>query len=256
MQGVVIIPTYNERQNLAALVEAIRKNAPDLHIVIVDDNSPDGTGDLAEELRARMPESLTVIHRPKKEGLGPAYVAGFRYALQKEYDVIMQMDGDLSHDPSYLPALLARIEDCDLALGSRYLHGINVVNWDFKRLLLSKMAAVYVRRITGMPLSDATGGYKCWRRVALAGIDLAGVFSNGYLFQVEMSYKAYRRGFCIREVPIIFYERRSGSSKMHWRIIWEALWGVLRLRLQGGWPARKAARAAGCVAESPGRTAA
>jgi dolichol-phosphate mannosyltransferase len=189
---------------------------------------------LADRAGAESPNRIFVIHRPAKAGIGPAYVAGFRYALAHGYDVIVQMDADLSHDPAYLPAMMRRIDECEVVLGSRYLRGVNVVNWDLKRLLLSKLASVYVRLVTGMPVSDATGGFKCWRRQALAAIDLDRVFSTGYLFQVETTYKAFRRGFRIGEEPIIFYERNFGRSKLDGRIILEAIWGVLRLRLTGG----------------------
>ena len=231
MSAIVVIPTYNERENLRPLVEKVRQNASGLHILIVDDNSPDGTGKLADDIGGERQGEVFVLHRQQKEGLGRAYVAGFRHAMTMGYDVLLQMDADLSHDPSYLPAFLDRIKECDLALGSRYLHGINVVNWDFKRLLLSKMATKYVQIITGMPFSDTTGGFKCWRRSVLEAIGLDRVFSNGYLFQIEMTYRAYRKGFRIGEVPIIFYERNLGRSKMNFEIIWEALWGVLRLRV-------------------------
>jgi dolichol-phosphate mannosyltransferase len=229
---VVVVPTYNERENIDLLVEKIRQFADGLHILFVDDNSPDGTGQYAESMSVSEPDAISVLHKPDKEGLGRAYVAGFREALQRGYDVIVQMDADLSHDPSYLPALLDAIDGSDLVLGSRYVQGINVVNWDFKRLLLSKLATRYVQIVTGMPYSDITGGFKCWRRQALEGIDLDRVFSNGYLFQIEMTYKAHRRRARIREVPIIFFERNLGRSKMNWHIIWEALWGVVRLRLK------------------------
>lgn len=198
----------------------------------MDDNSPDGTGQLAEELCRAAGGRLSVLHRPAKQGLGRAYVAGFKQALAGGYDIIVQMDADLSHDPSFLPRFFEKIREADLVLGSRYLHGIAVVNWDFKRLLLSKSATAYVRMVTGMPFTDLTGGFKCWRRQALEAIALDGVFANGYLFQIETTYRAWRSGFRIAEVPIIFFERNLGSSKMDFPIIWEALWGVIRLRLR------------------------
>lgn len=232
MQAIVVSPTYNERENLALLVEKIQHHVNGLHILIVDDNSPDGTGQLAEELSRKNPGELFVLHRRKKEGLGRAYVAGFKYALEKGYEIILQMDADLSHDPSYLPCFLEQIRYCDLVLGSRYLHGISVVNWDLKRLLLSRMATRYVQFVTRMTFTDTTGGFKCWRRKTLESIELDDVFSNGYLFQIETTYKAYRKGFKVGEVPIIFTERNLGKSKMNWGIIWEAIWGVLKLRLK------------------------
>jgi dolichol-phosphate mannosyltransferase len=233
MRAVVVVPTYNERESLPLFVEKLRQSAGGVDVLIVDDNSPDGTGQLAEELSRQSGGRMQVLHRERKEGLGRAYVAGFRRALDMGYDIILQMDADLSHDPCYIPAFLERIRDCDLVLGSRYVQGICVVNWDFKRLLLSKGATRYVQIITGMPFTDATGGFKCWRADALRSIGLENVFSNGYLFQVEMTYRAFRKGRRIAEIPIIFYERNLGRSKMHWRIIWEALWGVIRLRLLG-----------------------
>ncbi|HZT29925.1 MAG TPA: polyprenol monophosphomannose synthase [Bryobacteraceae bacterium] len=235
MRSIVVLPTYNERENLEKVVERILKAVPGIHILVVDDNSPDGTGELAEELAGRYRGRIFVLHRAKKEGLGRAYVAGFRHALAHDYDVLVQMDADLSHDPAYLRPMLQRIRECDVVLGSRYVRGINVVNWDLKRLLLSKCASLYVRLVTRMPVTDATGGFKCWRRETLEGIGLDGVFSSGYLFQVEMTYKAFRSGFGIGEEPIIFYERDLGRSKMNRRIIWEALWGVLKLRFAPRW---------------------
>lgn len=232
MRTVVVTPTYNERENLGEFVARLRESAPGAHLLVVDDNSPDGTGELADELSRRYPGEIAVLHRARKEGLGRAYVAGFRHALAGPYDVIVQMDADLSHDPHYVPSMLERIERADLVLGSRYVRGIAVVHWDFKRLILSKMATRYVQLVTGMPFTDATGGFKCWRREALEAIDLDGLFSNGYLFQIETTYKAWRRGLRIVEVPIIFYERNLGRSKMDMRIILEAVWGVLRLRLR------------------------
>ena len=232
MQAIVVIPTYNERENLEQLVERIQCHANDLHILIVDDNSPDGTGEIAYELSRKYPVKLSVLHREKKEGLGRAYVAGFKHVLKSDYKIILQMDADLSHNPSHIPSFLEQIRDCDLVLGSRYLRGISVVNWDFKRLILSKTASKYVRLITGMPFTDTTGGFKCWRREALESIGLDDLFSIGYLFQVETTYKAYRKGFKVIEVPIIFIERDLGKSKIGWAIIWESFWGVLRLRLK------------------------
>ena len=198
----------------------------------MDDASPDGTGELADQLRSEFPGEIDVLHRPRKEGLGRAYVAAFRYALKLDYDVIVQMDADLSHSPAYLPALLNEIANADLVLGSRYIRGVNVVNWDLKRLILSKLATRYAQVVTGMPFSDITSGFKCWRRETLAAIDLDQVFSNGYLFQIETTYRAHRLNFRIAEVPIIFYERNFGRSKIDFGIIFEALLGVIRLRLK------------------------
>lgn len=232
MRAIVLIPTFNERANLAELVEKIRQFAPALHMLVVDDNSPDGTGELADELARQDPERLFVLHRQKKEGLGKAYVAAFTQVLKKDYEYILQMDADLSHDPLYLPRFLEAIGNHDLVVGSRYLQGISVVNWNLKRLVLSKLASNYVRFITGMPLSDPTSGFICWRRAALESIGFNDVFSIGYVFLVEMKYKAYRKGLRSAETPIIFVERKHGQSKLGWRVMREAIWGVLRLRFK------------------------
>jgi dolichol-phosphate mannosyltransferase len=232
MRAIALIPTYNERANLAELVEKIRQFAPGLHILIIDDNSPDGTGQLADDLARQDPEKLFVLHRPHKEGLGKAYVDAFSQVLTKDYEFILQMDADLSHDPVYLAGFFESIQDHDLVAGSRYLQGISVVNWDLKRLVLSKLASHYVRFITGMPLSDPTSGYICWRKTALESLGFEDAFSIGYVFLVEMKYKAYRKGLRLAETPIIFVERKHGDSKLSWRVTWEALWGVLRLRLK------------------------
>ncbi len=229
-RGIVVVPTYNERPNLEPLVAAIRKQVPGIHVLIVDDNSPDGTGRLADELAARYPGSVFTLHRPAKQGLGRAYTHAFRVLCGDNYDYIVQMDADFSHDPAYLPSLIEALEDHDLAMGSRYLRGVSVVNWDFKRLVLSKAASHYVRLVAGLPLKDATGGFRAWRTSALRSLDLDHVFSQGYLFQVEMAWRTHRQGLRVVEVPIIFYERRLGQSKVDLRIIWEAAVGVLRLR--------------------------
>ena len=232
MRAIVVVPTYNERANLQELVEKIDLWAGAMHILIVDDNSPDGTGQLAEELSEKYPGKLFVLHREKKEGLGRAYVAGFKYVLEKDYDYILQMDADLSHDPQYLPQFLAEIKTADLVVGSRYLNGISVVNWDLKRLIMSKMAVNYVRLVTRMPLTDATSGFTCWNRRALETIGFEDTFASGYLFLIEMKYRAFRKNFKVREIPIIFVERKSGDSKLDWRVFREAFWGVLRLRFK------------------------
>ncbi|MGI9068169.1 MAG: polyprenol monophosphomannose synthase [Pyrinomonadaceae bacterium] len=232
MRAIVVVPTYNEVANLQTLVERLRQFAPDLHVLIVDDNSPDGTGSLADQMRRKNPESIFVLHRKRKEGLGKAYVDGFKAVLKKDYDYVLQMDADLSHDPSHLPEMFARMENHDLVVGSRYLNGISVVNWDLKRLVMSKLATGYVRFITGIPVTDATSGFSCWRREALEAIGFEDAFSSGYVFLVEMKYKAFRKGFRVAEVPIIFIERKSGNSKLDWAVFWEAFWGVLKLRLR------------------------
>lgn len=232
MRAIVVVPTYNELANLRALVQKLRQYAPDLHVLIVDDNSPDGTGELADELSAAEPDRISVLHRQRKEGLGRAYVEGFKEVLKKDYEYILHMDADLSHDPIHLPDFFANIQNNDLVVGSRYLKGISVVNWDLKRLAMSKLASHYVRMITRMPFTDPTSGFNCWRREALEAISFQDAFSSGYVFLVELKYKAYRKGFRISEVPIIFIERKSGDSKMDWAVIWEAFWGVIRLRLR------------------------
>jgi dolichol-phosphate mannosyltransferase len=232
MSAIVIIPTYNERENLEHLVSIVFRHMADLHILIVDDNSPDGTGLLADTLVREYAGRLFVLHRPQKQGLGKAYIEGFRFALDRHYNIILQMDGDLSHNPAYLKNFLEGLQHYDLVLGSRYLHGISVVNWDFKRLLLSKTATYYVRLITGLPFTDTTSGFKGWRRETLEQIHLEELFSNGYLFQIETTYEAFHQRLKIGEIPIIFVERDLGKSKMDWRIIWEAIWGVVRLRVK------------------------
>ena len=232
MNAIVVVPTYNERENLANLVEAIRKLPVAIHILIVDDNSPDGTGDIADQLARAYPGEVFALHRPAKEGLGRAYLAAFQHVLNSfSYEFILQMDCDFSHDPSYIPEFLKAIQNADLVLGSRYVTGVNVVNWDFKRLLLSKFASIYVRAITGMTFSDLTGGFKCWRRATLQALPFDRIFSMGYLFQVETTYRTWKSpGSRISEIPIIFYERNLGRSKINPNIIFEAFLGVIRLR--------------------------
>jgi dolichol-phosphate mannosyltransferase len=230
---LIIVPTYNERENLPLLAERLLKLPVPVDLLVVDDNSPDGTGKLADELAAAH-SSIHVLHRTKKDGLGRAYCAGFAWALERGYEFIMEMDGDFSHNPDDIPKFLEAAADADLVLGSRYCNGIRVINWPLQRLMLSKGAASYVQIITGMPFTDPTGGYKCFRRRALQSIDLERVRSNGYSFQVEMTHKIWRQGMKVAEVPIIFTERVQGHSKMTGNIIWEAAWMVWRLLLQNG----------------------
>ena len=232
MNSLVVVPTYNEVDNIPGIVASILEHAPQTHILIVDDNSPDGTGALADELSRDRAGQVFVLHRARKDGLGHAYVEGFKFALERGYDAIVQMDADFSHDPKYLPAFFEAIETNDLVIGSRYVNGISVVNWDLKRLILSKAASFYVRLITRMPIADTTTGFKCWRREALLAIGLDQLFSNGYVFLAEMSYRAYRKGMRIKEVPIIFVERRLGRSKMNGGIMIEGVLSVLRMRLR------------------------
>ena len=228
---LIIVPTYNERDNLPALVKRIMEQPAVLELLVVDDNSPDGTGQLADEIAAENP-LMHVLHRAEKNGLGRAYCAGFDWALQRDYEFIFEMDGDFSHNPDDIPSFLRAAQDADLVVGSRYRNGIRVINWPLKRLMLSMCAAKYVQVITGLPISDPTGGFKCFRRRALLGIDLAAVRSNGYSFQVELTHKIWRQGMKIAEVPIIFTDRFQGTSKMSSKIVREALWMVWRLLLQ------------------------
>ena len=229
-RALVIVPTYNESENVTRIVPLILAQDPRLDVLVVDDNSPDGTGQLADELAAADPR-VHVLHRAGKEGLGRAYLAGFKWALQRDYAFIFEMDADFSHDPAHLPEFLAAIRNSDLVLGSRYRDGkVTVVNWPMSRLLLSWFANKYVRWITWLPLTDATGGFKCFRREVLEAIPLDRVASNGYSFQIEMSYRAWRKGFRLVEVPIIFTDRIEGHSKMNKRIVREAIWMVWRLR--------------------------
>jgi dolichol-phosphate mannosyltransferase len=233
MKSIVVVPTYNERENLETLIRSVREQPRDIDVLVVDDNSPDGTGALADELASRDPQHVFVLHRNCKEGLGPAYLAGFQHVLANmDHDLILQMDADLSHDPVYLPKFIEAAESYDLVLGSRYLRGISVVNWDFKRLLLSKTASRYVRIVTGLPFTDLTGGFKCWRRTTLERIDLRRVSARGYIFQTEMTYRTHRMGMRVGEIPIIFYERNLGRSKISGHIIIEALFRVGLLRFK------------------------
>ena len=229
-RSVVIIPTYNERKNLPRLIERIFTLESKFDVLVVDDNSPDGTGEVADRM-AREHPTMRVLHRPIKEGLGRAYVAGFKWALAQGYDYVFEMDADHSHSPEQLPDLLAAAEDSDLALGSRYLGGIRVLDWDLKRLLISSFGNWYARRVTGLPYSDLTGGFKCYRRRTLEAIDLDRIHSIGYAFQIEMTWWTARRGLRITEVPIIFYGREKGETKFSKSIIWEAVWAVWKLRL-------------------------
>lgn len=229
-RALVVVPTYNERENLPRLVPMILEQDPRLDILIIDDASPDGTGALADEITAGEPR-LHVMHRKGKLGLGTAYIAGFRWALQRDYDVVFEMDADFSHDPKHLPEFLAAIEEFDVVLGSRYLHGrVTVINWPMTRLLLSWFANQYARIATGLPVSDATGGFKCFRRKVLEAIEIDRVGSEGYSFQIEISLRAWRKGFSIGEIPIVFADRDIGESKMSKRIIFEAVWRVWTLR--------------------------
>jgi dolichol-phosphate mannosyltransferase len=229
---LVVVPTYNERVNLPLVVPAILQQDPRIDVLVVDDNSPDGTGQLADELAASTPR-VHVLHRPNKSGLGKAYLAGFQWALANRYDLIFEMDADFSHDPKFLGDFVRAAADADLVIGSRYRAGVvNVINWPISRLLLSIGANQYARWITGLPLADSTGGFKCFRREVLEAIDFEKVRSNGYAFQIEMSFRAWKKGFRLVEVPIVFTDRVEGQSKMNKRIVREAIWMVWWLRLQ------------------------
>ncbi len=235
---LVIVPTYNEKENAAPLARAVLAACPEAELLFVDDNSPDGTGRLADELAAAEPR-IHVLHRPQKQGLGRAYVAGFHWALERpEYRFIMEMDADFSHDPKAVPQLRVAAQNADLVLGSRYVGGIRVINWPLNRLILSTGAALYVRLITGMPFTDPTGGFKCFRREVLAAMDLAAIRANGYSFQVETTHTAWHLGFQVVESPITFEERREGQSKMSGGIINEALWMVWKLYARCGYRRR------------------
>jgi len=229
-RALVIVPTYNERANIAKLIESVLAQDPRLDILIVDDGSPDGTGAIVEEIRQDSPR-VNILHRASKMGLGTAYLAGFRWGLDSGYGLMFEMDADFSHDPAHLPSFLAAIDGADLVLGSRYRNGkVTVVNWPIARLLLSYFANVYARWVTGLQLFDATGGFKLYRREVLEAIDLSAVRSNGYAFQIEVSFRAWKKGFRIVEIPIVFTDRSEGESKMSRRIVWEAVWMVWRLR--------------------------
>lgn len=228
---LVCVPTYNERANLPLIVPSILEQDDRLEVLVIDDNSPDGTGALADTL-AEESQRVHVLHREAKEGLGRAYLAGFRWALERGYEFILEMDADFSHDPKFLPLFIEASQQADLVIGSRYKQGVNVINWPISRLLLSLGANQYARMITGLPISDSTGGFKCFRRDVLAAIDFSRVRSNGYAFQIEMSYRAWRKGFRIVEIPIVFTDRVEGQSKMSKRIVREAVWMVWSLRFR------------------------
>ena len=240
-KALVIVPTYNERDNLPPLVAKLLSLNVPIDLLVVDDNSPDGTGKIADDLAAQHPQ-VHVLHRSEKNGLGRAYCAGFAWALERDYEYIMEMDGDFSHNPEDIAKFLEAAQDADLVIGSRYCNGIRVINWPLTRLMLSMSAGLYVRLITGMPFSDPTGGFKCFRRHALQAIDLDRVRSNGYSFQIELTHKLWRQGMKVVEVPIIFTDRFLGTSKISRKIVYEAVFMVWRLLAQNGlrrWPQKK-----------------
>ncbi|MBL7114507.1 MAG: polyprenol monophosphomannose synthase [Kiritimatiellae bacterium] len=228
---LIVIPTYDEKDNVGPIAEAVFGISPQTDILFVDDNSPDGTGDLLDKMHAA-DARVNVMHRQEKSGLGRAYIAGFKWALERHYEFVFEMDADFSHDPGEIPHFMTAAENADLVLGSRYVDGIRITNWPLSRLMLSKSAALYVRMITGMPVTDPTGGFKCYRRNVLSAIDLDIIQSNGYSFQVEMTHTTWNKGFCIAEIPITFVDRRAGYSKMNSVIFKEALWMVWKLALR------------------------
>lgn len=232
-RALVIVPTYNERENIARLIDSVLARDTRLEVLVVDDGSPDGTATIVQEIMSST-SRVHILERPRKMGLGTAYIAGFAWALEHGYDFIFEMDADFSHDPAHLPDFLRAIESADLVLGSRYRDGkVTVVNWPIARLALSYFANVYARAVTGLPVWDATGGFKCFRRKVLEAIDFSKVKSNGYAFQIEMSFRAWKRGFKIVEIPIVFVDRTEGQSKMSKSIVREAIWMVWRLRWLG-----------------------
>ncbi len=232
MKPLIIIPTYNELDNIQRLIPELMALDPAIRVLVVDDNSPDGTGKLVDDM-ARENDRISVLHRPAKLGLGSAYVAGFKYAVQQDVDCVFEMDADFSHDPAMVPEFIEQIKSCDVVIGSRYISGINVVNWPMSRLLLSYFANFYTRLVTGMTIRDATSGYKCFRREVLESINLDDVRSDGYAFQIEMNFRCWRKGYRVQEIPIIFVDRRSGTSKLSQGVINEAVWIVWWLRIQG-----------------------
>lgn len=228
---LVVIPTYNEAENIGRLLPVVLRQAEGIDVLIVDDGSPDGTAVLIREMMKGEPR-IRLLEREKKMGLGSAYVAGFKYALSNGYDYVFEMDADFSHSPQEITHFLEKIAEFDLVIGSRYTNGVRVLNWPISRLLLSYSANVYTRFMTGLPIYDATGGYKCYRRSVLEAIDLDRIKSNGYAFQIEMTYKAWKKGFRIVEIPIIFLDRRQGTSKMSKHIVYEAIFMLWKLRFQ------------------------
>jgi len=228
---LVVTPTYNEADNIDRFTSSVLAQGPGIDMLLVDDNSPDGTGAIVQKLQAANPR-IHLIQRPRKMGLGTAYVEGFKFAIANHYDLVFEMDADFSHNPEEIPQFLSKMDTCDLVIGSRYIKGVRVVNWPMRRLLLSYAANVYTRVITRMPVKDATSGFKCFRREVLEAIDLAKVKSNGYAFQIEMNFKVWRKGFRVYEHPITFVDRQIGVSKMSRKIVYEAAFMVWKLKLQ------------------------
>ena len=231
MKTLVIIPTYNESENVSAIIDAVLEQEKNIEILIVDDNSPDGTAKIVKEKHEKN-NRIHLLEREGKMGLGSAYVAGFKFALENKYDYIFEMDADFSHDPKDIKIILAEMENADLVIGSRYIEGINVVNWPLRRLMLSVFASKYVKWITRLPLRDPTGGFKCFRKKVLKKIDLDDIMSDGYSFQIEMNFRTWKDNFKIKEIPIVFTDRRSGQSKMSKKIVYEAIFVVWKLRFK------------------------
>ncbi|MDH3251667.1 MAG: polyprenol monophosphomannose synthase [Ignavibacteria bacterium] len=232
LKALVVIPTYNEAENISQLIPVVLKQGANVDVLVVDDGSPDGTAGIVRGMKHENPH-IHLIERKGKMGLGTAYVAGFKFAIEKGYDCVFEMDADFSHSPAEIPNFLTKIRDFDLVIGSRYINGVRVLNWPMRRLLLSYFANVYSRIITGLPLHDATGGFKCFRRRVLESIDLDRVKSNGYAFQIEISFKAWKKGFSMTEIPIVFLDRRTGVSKMSKKIVREAMLMLWKLRFRG-----------------------
>lgn len=256
-KAVVVVPTYNERDNIEPLIRRVLEVLPDGLIFIVDDNSPDGTGALADELAQADPDRVCVLHRRGKEGLGAAYVAAYLFALEQWPDAsyFIQMDADLSHDPQYIPDLLAAMDCADLAIGSRYVHGVSIINWPLHRLIVSRLGTSFARIVTGMPITDLTSGFKCFRADVLRALNLGNIRSNGYVFQVETVFRAWRMGFVLKDVPIVFRERVAGESKLHLNIALEAFVVVLRLGIERLLRRRSAERQLGGAGDRNSRSA-
>jgi dolichol-phosphate mannosyltransferase len=233
-RAIVVIPTYNERENIEGLVEALIKTAPYVRVLVVDDNSPDGTGEIADDLAGRFPETVSVLHRDRKEGIGPAYLAGFAWAMQNDAPVVVSMDADFSHDPADVPRLLAEVTRSDIALGSRYVQGGKTVGWPWYRRLISRSGGTYARFVLGVHVTDLTGGFKAYRRAVVQRVLAGPIKSDGYGFQIETVYRSIKRGFRVTEVPIVFHDRTKGRSKLSRRIVFEAMTVVWRLRFERG----------------------
>jgi dolichol-phosphate mannosyltransferase len=228
-RALIIIPTYNEAPNAEKIITEVLQQSDIIEVLIVEDNSPDGTAAIVKKMMETNPR-IHILERERKLGLGTAYVAGFKYAIQNKFDYIFEMDADFSHNPKEIPIMLSKMDECDLLIGSRYIKGVNVVNWPMKRLILSYSANIYTRLITGMPIHDATAGFKCYKRKVLESLDLDSIRSNGYAFQIETNFLAWKKGFTLMEMPIVFVDRRVGVSKMNKKIVYEAAFMVWKLK--------------------------